>query len=81
MTQVTCAQCANFIPDKGLYKMRDGTTYGDGSGIGRCKQFDEYLDKNPKAESIKRANIAIGNKLLYPNIERFCTKFKNTVPG
>lgn len=65
MKTVRCIDCQNFIPDP----------IGFGDGIGQCAPFNEFLAKNPSVPAINKANQAMGNKLLYPKIERVCVKF------
>lgn len=56
MTLVTCLECRNFIPDK----------IGNGSGIGKCAEFEAYLLKNPSIKQQNDALIKLGNEPSKP---------------
>jgi hypothetical protein len=77
MSLVTCAQCKYFINGADSPKFdRRGVRYGSSTGIGESKPFTEFLAKNPSVRELTRVNEMMGNRLLYPNIERNCKKFE-----
>jgi len=66
MAFVSCGDCSHFLPDQ----------VGHGSGIGNCFRFEEYKLKNPSERELLSARASMGKALLYPRIERDCSKFK-----
>ncbi|MCK4842783.1 MAG: hypothetical protein KAT04_13025 [Methylococcales bacterium] len=65
MAFVRCGDCAHFLPDE----------VGDGTGIGNCFRFEEYKLKNPSEAALVKARASMGKGLLYPSVERDCSKF------
>jgi len=69
---IACADCQFFTPDQ----------VGDGTGIGQCKQYQDYLAKNPSEANLRRALLVLGNKphdsLFWGAIlkTRDCERFK-----
>jgi hypothetical protein len=49
---ISCSKCQYFNTDK----------VGDGHGIGRCQEYDNYAKKNPGSEALKKALRALGNR-------------------
>jgi len=48
---IRCLDCAGFIPDK----------IGDGSGIGRCKAYEQYKRAGESQMQLKYRLIELGN--------------------
>jgi hypothetical protein len=76
-TPVTCNACRHFINNLDIPKSdKLGNQYGSSDGIGQCQLFNNFMAQKPSVTAINKAVAAIGSKLLYPRVERFCTKFE-----
>lgn len=77
MQNVTCRDCASFIPD----------AVGDGFGIGECKTFTAYKNQHPGDAALRRALALLGNHngntLFWGGglKNRDCKRFKEVLSG
>ncbi len=61
----TCGQCNHFTKDK----------IGDGTGIGTCKKWDEFMRKQPDYRMIAKARRRFDGKPFWAFAGRFCDEF------
>jgi hypothetical protein len=68
---VSCAQCAQFLPDK----------CGDGAGIGKCREYSTRKARGASTKELRELLIMLGNDPNYPLfwggtlIDRKCERF------
>lgn len=72
LSPVMCRDCGKFLPNEASH---------DPGAMGRCREMEDwkqlYADKGrrPSPEAYEAAWKKLGDKLCWPNVERFCTKF------
>ena len=68
---IRCSSCSNFIPD----------TVGLGQGLGECKVYNDYRNKNVSEQQLKNAFVALGNESFWcgngGGRARNCSKFES----